>query len=617
MPRAGRPEQPLVTDGPVSQLAGELRRMRERAGLTYAQLSADSSLSIATLRGAASGNHLPTLKVTRAFVSACDGDQDMAWALWEDACRAAGRDVPGQPPTEPPDPGEAASAADLTGMFKELRLWADSPSLAELNRRAGGHNLLPKSTLSDMLNKQQLPPLERMLTFVRACGLDHDQAAAWRAAWERLKAQEDDPLAAAFPPSGAQPGQVPRPKQRRRLLGRMVSIAASMAVILAALTAGNIIHWSSAGNPPPATMLQAIALQFVYTARTANDAAVTLPAAVQQHLLQAGLAHQSVTLTRIGYTGNVSTSVVDMTPRTGNSGNDPVLKVTGREVPVIDAKISGIQTAVNSAAATTGGGRALFTGLTRITLTDAPVTIISSGLDLANPDNFRALSWLVPPAVVVTEVKKAGALPALHGPVTFVLVPTADPQPQLGQAQKNYIEAIWTALLKAAGATSVTFIDANGTTTSSAAPSAPTIPIPDLPTTPVPQVPAGNNKVTCTVPDSYFRFGTAALTDPAQAVQNLTPCIDAALAAHATFALDGWTSYEGPLNADGKPEFNYAYNITLSDERVQTIAALLVNDLGVSPSSVTHKIGHGNMDQPNPDPRSAANRVVVITYTVK
>ena len=63
--------------------------------------------------------------------------------------------------------------------------------------------------------------------------------------------------------------------------------------------------------------------------------------------------------------------------------------------------------------------------------------------------------------------------------------------------------------------------------------------------------------MTCTVPDSYFIFGTAELIDPAQTVQNLTPCITAALAAHATFALDGWASYEGPLNANGQPEFNY------------------------------------------------------------
>ena len=92
------------------------------------------------------------------------------------------------------------------------------------------------------------------------------------------------------------------------------------------------------------------------------------------------------------------------------------------------------------------------------------MTIISSGLDLANPDNFRTLNWVVPPAVVVADVKKAEALPPLHSPVTFVLVPTAGPQQQLGQARTDYLEAIWTDLLKAAGATSVTFIDATGTT---------------------------------------------------------------------------------------------------------------------------------------------------------
>ena len=74
-------------------------------------------------------------------------------------------------------------------------------------------------------------------------------------------------------------------------------------------------------------------------------------------------------------------------------------------------------------------------------------------------------------------MKKAGALPALHSPVTFVLVPTAGPQLQLGQAQKNYLKAVWTSLLTAAGATSVKFIDATGTA-SSVAPSAPTVAVP-------------------------------------------------------------------------------------------------------------------------------------------
>ena len=342
------------------------------------------------------------------------------------------------------------------------------------------------------------------------------------------------------------------------------SVAIIIGIVAALLAGGGLRafardlvgHTSRVPVDPPG----AIAAQFIYTARTENDATIILPAVVQQDLLQDGLARKSIALTRVGYTGDVTTSYIDMTPRTGNSSTDPPLRVSGREVPAIEAKISGIQTDINSAATAAHGGRALFLGLTRITFTDTPVTIISPGLDLANPDNFRTLDWSVPPAEVVAEVKNAGALPTLHGPVTFVLVPTAGPQQQLGQAQKNYIEAVWTALLNASGATSVTFINATGPTASSAAPGTPTVPIPALPSTPVPQVPAGPNMVKCTVPDSYFIFDTYKLVDPAQTVQNLTPCIDAALAAHATFALDGWASYEGPLTANGMPEFNYPYN---------------------------------------------------------
>jgi hypothetical protein len=246
------------------------------------------------------------------------------------------------------------------------------------------------------------------------------------------------------------------------------------------------------------------------------------------------------------------------------------------------------------------------------------VTIISTGLDLTNPDNFRALQWSVTPEEVVAAVKKAGAEPALHhGPVTFVLVPTAGSQPQLGQAQKRYLKAVWTALLKAAGATSVTFIDATATTASSAAPSAATVAIPALPTTPIAQVRSGNS-MTCTVPDSYFIFGTAELADSGLAVQNLTSCVTTALAARTSFALDGWASYEGPLNADGQPEFDYPVNQKLSKERVQTIANLLVNELRVPRPEITRMTWHGNLDLPNPnDPRSPANRVVTITCTAK
>jgi outer membrane protein OmpA-like peptidoglycan-associated protein len=399
------------------------------------------------------------------------------------------------------------------------------------------------------------------------------------------------------------------------VVGSVVVVLAVLVALLAGVGLGRFKRDLGLGRPAAAA--GSVAYQVVYTARTANDAAIALPAVVQKDLLSAGLAHQSIALFRVGYTGEVSGSPIDMTPRTGNSSTDQPLRVHDREVPAIDAKISGIQADVNAAAAGTGGGRALFLGMTRITFTDGPVIIISSGLDLANPDNFRALDWSVPAAQLAADVRKADDLPALPGPVTFVLVPPAGPQQQLGQAQEMYIEAVWTALLKAAGATSVTFVDATGITAPSAAPSAPTVQVPALVDTPIPPVP-GPNGVTCTVPDSYFQFDKAQLIDPAQTVTNLTSCIHDALAAHATFAIDGWTSYEGPLTADGRPEFDYAYNQTLSDQRVRTIANLLVNDLRVPPADITHLQGHGNEDQPDPgSPRSADNRVVVIRYTVK
>lgn len=367
---------------------------------------------------------------------------------------------------------------------------------------------------------------------------------------------------------------------------------------------------------PASPTTEPVAAQFVYTAATANDARITLPAAVHSELLNIGLSHKTIALTRVGYDGSVSTSVIDMTPRTGNSPSDPVLKVNSRAVAAVDAKISAIQNSINTPVAAHGGDQALYAGLTKTDFTSAPVTIISTGLDVANPDNFRSLAWYGAAATeLVADVKNVGVQPALHGPLTFVTVPTAGPQPQLGQAQQSYRDTLWKSLLTAAGATSVRFIDANGTKPSPGAPSAPIVPVPGMPITPVA---AGPDTAKCTLPSSYFTFGTATLVNPAATEQDLAGCISNALAAHATFALDGWASYQGPLKANGQPAFDYPYNRKLSQARVQTIADLLVSELSVPRSAITRVGWHGNLDLPDPsDPKSSANQVVTITYTTK
>ena len=193
MARTGRPEQPLDTGtGALRELADDLRRLR--SDRTYRELAAQTGLSIATLRTAASGQHLPTWKVTRDFTTACSGDEDTSRKLWEDACVAAGRPIPDDYhlPAGPPVPvrKEVTNAAQLVDMMRRLRRWAGNPSLAELNNRADGYHLLPPSTVSDMLRSQRLPRLELVLAFVRACGLDDDQVAAWKTAWTELNETE-------------------------------------------------------------------------------------------------------------------------------------------------------------------------------------------------------------------------------------------------------------------------------------------------------------------------------------------------------------------------------------------------------------------------------------------
>lgn len=74
--RMGRLEKPLdPAAGPVQQFAYELRKLRREAGTpTYRRMAADARYSAPTLSAAASGERLPSLPVTLAYVAACGGE---------------------------------------------------------------------------------------------------------------------------------------------------------------------------------------------------------------------------------------------------------------------------------------------------------------------------------------------------------------------------------------------------------------------------------------------------------------------------------------------------------------------------------------------------------------
>ncbi|MBQ1023924.1 XRE family transcriptional regulator [Micromonospora sp. C95] len=95
-----RREQPLASeDSPLLRFAGDLRRLRRRAGEpTYRELGRRTNYSPAALSEAVSGRRLPSLAVTVAFVRACDGDADE----WTERWRGLAVGQPGAPGAAPP-----------------------------------------------------------------------------------------------------------------------------------------------------------------------------------------------------------------------------------------------------------------------------------------------------------------------------------------------------------------------------------------------------------------------------------------------------------------------------------------------------------------------------------
>ncbi len=98
-------ERPLgVEDTPLLRFAGDLRRLRQRAGTpSYRELGRRAHYSAAALSEATAGRRLPSLAVTRAFVRECGGDVDEWTERW--------RVLSAEPEPEDDDPPYVGLAA--------------------------------------------------------------------------------------------------------------------------------------------------------------------------------------------------------------------------------------------------------------------------------------------------------------------------------------------------------------------------------------------------------------------------------------------------------------------------------------------------------------------------
>lgn len=90
-----RKERPLDAEsGPLLELAAGLRQLRQKAGNPpYRELANKAHYSISTLSSAASGQRLPTLAVTLAYVRACDGDLEEWERRWREAAECLGAEA--------------------------------------------------------------------------------------------------------------------------------------------------------------------------------------------------------------------------------------------------------------------------------------------------------------------------------------------------------------------------------------------------------------------------------------------------------------------------------------------------------------------------------------------
>src|SRR5437899_6673288 len=99
-----RPERLISEQGPVADLARELRLLR--GGQGYRALAARANFSVSTLSKAANGRELPTKEVVLAFATACGAtkdQQDHIEALWQTAWHSLHGQVTGnQPIWSPP-----------------------------------------------------------------------------------------------------------------------------------------------------------------------------------------------------------------------------------------------------------------------------------------------------------------------------------------------------------------------------------------------------------------------------------------------------------------------------------------------------------------------------------
>ncbi|MFI0242877.1 hypothetical protein [Streptomyces sp. NPDC016845] len=122
--------------GPVQRFALELRKLRQDAGsITYRVLAQRTPYTVSTLSRAASGELLPSLQVTMAYVQGCGGDPEEWEQRWRQAAQEAAAETADRDDAEPPYQGLTRfESHDQKWFFGRDELIADLLELVQQHR---------------------------------------------------------------------------------------------------------------------------------------------------------------------------------------------------------------------------------------------------------------------------------------------------------------------------------------------------------------------------------------------------------------------------------------------------------------------------------------------------
>jgi OOP family OmpA-OmpF porin len=207
-----------------------------------------------------------------------------------------------------------------------------------------------------------------------------------------------------------------------------------------------------------------------------------------------------------------------------------------------------------------------------------------SGLQETGLVNFREAGMLgADPADVVSFLAHGGDLPYLTG-ITVVLAgigDTAPPQVPLSIGEQQNVTAIWVAIAKAGGATSVRVDPAP-----LGGPAPAHVPLVLLVLVPAASsMPGPGGTLITSLPDVLlFYFNSATLAPTADAV--LQPLAEQARSQHLGVSITGYAS----------PEGSAAYNIALSERRAMAVRDRLIA-LGLPADQITRVTGVGSAGQ--------------------